>query len=68
MKKIFFCFLVIAFVLSFSIISGAQQKAPAKTPAAAPTKPAEAPAKPAAPAKPIVLGMPTSLYTPFGRD
>lgn len=55
MKKIFFCFLVTAFVFSFSIISEAQQKAPAKAPAAAS-------------AKPIVIGVPTSLYTPFGRD
>lgn len=61
MKKILFCFLVTAFVLSFSVISEAQQKAPAKAPAGAP-------AKPAALGKPIIIGAPTSLYTPFGRD
>jgi len=67
-NKLFLIFLITAFVLSFPIISDSQQKAPAKVPAAAPTKPAAAPAKPAAMGKPIILGVPTSLYTPFGRD
>jgi branched-chain amino acid transport system substrate-binding protein len=61
-NKIFLILLVLAFVMSFSITSEAQkEKAPAKAPAAAPTKPAAA-------VKPIIIGVPTSLYTPFGRD
>ena len=67
-NKLLLIFLITAFVLSFPIISEAQQKPPAKVPAPAPTKPAAPAAKPAAMGAPIVLGMPTSLYTPFGRD
>jgi branched-chain amino acid transport system substrate-binding protein len=57
-NKLFLIFLITAFVFSFPIISEAQQKAPAKAPVM----------KPAAMGKPITLGVPTSLYTPFGRD
>ncbi len=70
-SKMFLIFLVTAFLLSFTIPSEAQkpaEKAPAKVPAAAPEKPAATPAKPAVAAKPIIIGVPTSLYTPFGRD
>jgi branched-chain amino acid transport system substrate-binding protein len=58
-NKIFLIFLVTAFLLSLSIMSEAQKPA---------EKPAAPPAKPAVAAKPIIIGVPTSLYTPFGRD
>ncbi len=65
----FLFFLIIAFGMSFSITSEAQkEKVPAKAPAAAPAKPAATPVKPAVPAKPIIIGVPTSIYTSFGRD
>jgi branched-chain amino acid transport system substrate-binding protein len=66
-KRIFLVFLVIAFLLSLSIASEAQKPAE-KAPAKAPEKPVAAPAKPAPMGKPIIIGVPTSLYTPFGRD
>ncbi len=62
-KKILLMILTIGILTSFLLTS-----ALTAADAAAPEKPAAAPAKPAVAAKPIIIGVPTSLYTPFGRD
>jgi ABC-type branched-subunit amino acid transport system substrate-binding protein len=66
-KNIFLVFLVVTFLFGLSIATEAQKPAE-KAPAKAPEKPVAAPAKPAPMGKPIIIGVPTSLYTPFGRD
>jgi len=60
-NRVFLIFLITVFVLGFSVLSEAQKEK-------APEKPSPASAKPAVMGKPIIIGVPTSLYTPFGRD